>query len=226
MLCPHSGSAGMRSAATTAAPAAPPPAQRALLSGPRAREDRTGSRDGEVARVGGEASLRGAPGSDPCASGRERLPGCRPPARRRSSDCRLQEWGVRGSWVALAEEAWRARPHSARGGAEGEAAAGARSPALCKRGWREIHASRGRWSPLGSLAHLLIRSGVDKGHLGAEATSAGGSTASCLAPDPCSASAAGAPQATWPYPAELSPPLGSVPEPAKPKPDAPGLHSR
>lgn len=80
MLCPHSGSAGMRSAATTAAPAAPPPAQRALLSGPRAREDRTGSRDGEVARVGGEASLRGAPGSDPCASGRERLPGCRPPA--------------------------------------------------------------------------------------------------------------------------------------------------
>lgn len=107
----------------------------------------------------------------------------------------------------------------------GEAAAGARSPALCKRGWSEIHASRGRWSPLGSLAHLLTRSSADKGHLGAEATAARGSTASCLAPDSCSSSAAGAPRATWPCPAELSPPPGSVPEPAKPKPDAPGLHS-
>lgn len=77
MLCPHSGSAGRRSAATSAAPAAPPPAERALLSGPRAREDRTGAGDGEVARVGGEVSLRGAPGSDPCASVRESGPGCR-----------------------------------------------------------------------------------------------------------------------------------------------------
>lgn len=225
MLCPHSGSAGRRSAATTTAPAASLPAERALLSGPCAQEDRTGAGDGVVARVGGEANLRGAPGSNPCASVPERLPGCRPPARPPADgprDCRLQEWGERGSWVALAEEAWRARPHSARG----EAAAGARLPALCKRGWSEIHASRGRWSPLGSLAHLLTRSGADKGHLGAEATAARGSTASRLAPDSCSESAAGAPQATWPCPAELSPPAGSVPEPAKPKPDAPGLHSR
>lgn len=92
MLCPHSGSAGRRSAATTAAPAAPPPAERALLSGPRAREDRTGAGDGEVARVGGEASLRGAPDSEPCASVQERLPGCSPPARGRSQ--RLSPPGV------------------------------------------------------------------------------------------------------------------------------------
>lgn len=188
MLCPHSGSEGRRSAATTAAPAAPPPAERALLSGPRAREDRSRAEDGVVAKSGRRAeparlswlqSLCFSAGETP------RLPPARPPTVPVTVASRSGASG--GSWVALAEEAWRARPHSARG----EAAAGARSPALCKRGWSEIHASRGRWSPLGSLAHLITRSGADKGHLGAEATAARGSTASRLAPDSCSASAAG-----------------------------------
>lgn len=155
VLCPHSGNAGRRSAASTAAPAVPPPAERALLSGPRARGDRTDAVEGrwrewEEMRAG-EALL--APIlALLCRRETPRLP----PAHRRSGDSRLLEWGERGSWEALAEEEWRARPHSAWGGGR-EAAAGTRSPALCKRGWSEIHAPRGRWSPPGSLDHSLQR---------------------------------------------------------------------
>lgn len=168
--------------------------------------------------MGGEARGRGAPGSDPCATVRERDAQL-PLARRRSSDSPLLEWGERGSWEALLEEAWRARPHSA----QGEATAGARSPPyVSEDGARSTPRAEGgvHW------VHSFTRSSADKGHLGAEVTAARGRATSRRAPGFCSDCTAGAPQATWPRPAELSPPPGCVPEPAKPQPDAPGMHSR
>lgn len=221
VLCPHSGNAGRRSAATTAAPAAPPPAERALLSGPRARGDRTGAGEGRwrewEERRAGEVLL--AP-ILALQGGREtpRLP----PAPRRSGDSRLLEWGERGSWEALAEEAWRARPHSAPRGGSGGGSALALPPYVSEDGVRSTPRVEGGVRGV----HGLTRSGADKGHLEADAIAARASAASSRASDSCSASAAGAPQATWPRPAELSPPPGSVPKPAKPQPDAPGLHSR
>ncbi|MEJ1270767.1 hypothetical protein NN561_001595 [Cricetulus griseus] len=166
---------------------------------------------GRCSRVPAPAGIAQAPGRGGGESG-----------RRGERASRLLEWGERGSWEALAEEAWRARPHSAPRGGSGGGSALALPPYVSEDGVRSTPRVEGGVRGV----HGLTRSGADKGHLEADAIAARASAASSRASDSCSASAAGAPQATWPRPAELSPPPGSVPKPAKPQPDAPGLHSR
>lgn len=167
VLCPHSGNAGRRSAASTAAPAVPPPAERALLSGPRARGDRTDAVEGrwrewEEMRAG-EALL--APIlALLCRRETPRLP----PAHRRSGDSRLLEWGERGSWEALAEEEWRARPHSAWGGGGRRRRERAHPPYVSEDGVRSTPRVEGGVRRV----HLITRSSADKGHLEAEASTA------------------------------------------------------
>lgn len=220
MLCPHSGSAGRCSAATTTAPAAPPPAERALLSGPRARSDRTGAGDGEVARAGGVASQRGAPRSDPCASVPERLPGCRPPADGPATVASRS--GASGGPGWRSQRRRGGRGPTPRGGKRRRERA--RPPYVSEDGAKSTPRAEGgvHWVHLltCSLAPALTRDTWGQRQL-----RPGAAQSPRLAPDSCSASAAGTPQATWRCPAELSPPPGSVPEPAKPKPDAPGLLS-
>lgn len=165
VLCPHSGNAGRRSAASTAAPAVPPAVERALLSGPRARGDRTDAVEGrwrewEEMRAG-EALL--APIlALLCRRDTPRLP----PAHRRSSDSRLLEWGERGSWEAIGRGGVEgAAPLRVGGGRRRERA---RPPYVSEDGVRSTPRVEGGVRRV----HLITRSSADKGHLEAEASTA------------------------------------------------------
>lgn len=190
----------------------------AALGSPRPRGSHR-RRAGEVARVGGEASGRGAPDPSPCAPVPERDA----PAAARPADgpATVASWsGASGGPGRRSPRRRGGRGPTPRGGKQRRERA--RPPYVSEDGVRSTPRVEGGVRRV----HWLTRSNADKGHLEAEATAARGSAASCRAPDSCSASAVGAPQATWPRPAELSPPPGGVPQPAKPQPEAPGMHSR